>query len=62
MNARAVFRLIALTLTMAALLIPTGCSKFETGQYADAKETWDPPGSTDQHDLRNRAATTQRDN
>lgn len=54
---------LRLLLLLLAVMATAACSMHEGNPYADSKRTWDSPHSTAlENNLRNRLATTQRDN
>jgi hypothetical protein len=65
MEARIIYHGLVAALLMGAAIAVTGCAKpgYQDGPYAESKQSWDPPRSDQQlSQLRNRLATTQRDN
>ena len=65
MKVRLTHRLLALSLLTAIAIASAGCSRnmHGDGTESGAKQNWDSPRSGEQaSNLRNRMATTQRDN
>ena len=64
MDIRRIRGFLMLSLVTAFVVTGAGCSKHVSrdGPYAEAKQNWDSPRSTElENSMRNRLATTQQD-